>query len=182
MFVFHRNENENENNFHQQLEIQEIGDIRYMSIVACISGSSWMTDIPYTTGGFEMIWLRPSKKFHLYFTRRSAAKSQSSRNIRYMHLMQQHELLLFEPTTRSDPSTVVGCRYTVYGIVHRFADLDGHPCTRYTVYIQRDPAVCLARRPGHPRPPATENKNIFLRDPVTSAEKRGTHPLWPGKP
>lgn len=34
-----------------------------MSIVACISVSSWMTDIPYTTGGFEMIWLRPSKKF-----------------------------------------------------------------------------------------------------------------------
>ena len=27
------------------------------------ASSSWMTDIPYITGGFEMIWLRPSKKF-----------------------------------------------------------------------------------------------------------------------
>ena len=153
-----------------------------MSIVACISVSSWMTDIPYTTGGFEMIWLRPSKKF----TRISPEGPQpnpSHHGIYGIHTGDpEHELLLFEPTTWTDPSTVVGCRYTVYGIVHRFADLGDIRAhgIRYTSREIRPPAW-LADRGTRARP-ATENKNIFLRDPATSVEKRGTHPLWPGKP
>jgi len=40
----------------------------------------------------------------------------------------------------------------------------------------RQPGFRRADRGTRARP-ATENKNIFLRDPATSVEKRGTHPL-----